>query len=58
MNANRLEQDHPCVVETIRRHFVHPPAERDVPYFLTYPEKKDPSGVEGFKILDRLGDPV
>lgn len=27
MNANRFEQDHPCLIETIRRLYLHPPAD-------------------------------
>jgi hypothetical protein len=36
MNALRLQQDHPCVIEMIRKHFLIPPSPPDVPYKLTF----------------------
>ena len=43
MNRNRLQQDHPCVVNYIRRHYLNSPAQRNVPLKLDYPEEKEPS---------------
>ena len=34
MNANKLAQDHPCVVDTIRRHYLDSPSPIDVAYKL------------------------
>lgn len=31
MNANKMEQDHPCVIETIRQFFLHKPPPSNVP---------------------------
>lgn len=39
MNANKLEQDHPCVIEIIRSKFMSPPAARNEPYQLDDIEK-------------------
>ena len=39
MNTLRLQQDHPCVIEMIRKHFLIPPSPPDVPYDLTVPEE-------------------
>lgn len=33
MNANKLEQDHPCVIEIIRSKFMTPPAAENEPYY-------------------------
>ena len=38
MNVNKLEQNHPCVIDTIRRHYLHKPSPNDVPYNLEEPE--------------------
>ena len=37
INANKLEQDHPCVLEMIRRHFLHEPSPPEIPYNLDNP---------------------
>ena len=39
MNALRLQQDHPCVIEIIRKHFLLAPSPPHVPYVLTVPEE-------------------
>ncbi|XP_046638300.1 uncharacterized protein LOC124316413 [Daphnia pulicaria] len=56
MNADRLQQDHPCVIETIRRRYLHPPADLDVPYNLVAPNKADPSVGQAASILNYLGN--
>ena len=58
MNADRLQQDHPCVIETIRRRYLHPPADLDVPYNLVAPNKADPSVGQATSILNYLGNQV
>ncbi len=58
MNADRLQQDHPCVIETIRRRYLHPPADLDVPYNLAAPNKADPSVGQAASILNYLGNQV
>ena len=35
MNANKLAQDHPCVIDTIRRLYLDEPSPIDVPYNLS-----------------------
>ena len=42
MNDNKLAQDHPCVIDMIRRHFLHDPSPADVPYNMT--SSTDPNG--------------
>ena len=39
INSNQLAQDHPCVIEMIRRHYINEPSLPDVPYNLS--ENKD-----------------
>lgn len=58
MNSNRLQQDHPCVIETIRRRYLHPPADADVPYVLNAPNTTDPSVGQATSILKYLGNQV
>ena len=43
MNSQRLQQNHPCVIDIIRRNYLYPPADHDVEYDLRFPEKIDPS---------------
>ena len=58
MNNNRLQQDHPCVINNIRRHYLkHPPlfgTQRN----LDYPEVKDPSDGQAGQILTLLRNQV
>ena len=42
INQNKLAQDHPCVIDIIRRQFLHDPSPRDVPYNMT--SSTDPNG--------------
>ena len=42
-NANKLQQDHPCVIELIRKFFLHKPASPDVALNLKFPNHKNPS---------------
>ena len=58
MNADRLQQDHPCVIKTIRRRYLHPPADLDIPYNLTAPNTADPSVGQAASILKYLGNQV
>lgn len=58
MNFNRLQQDHPCVIEIIRRRYLHPPADPDVPYVLNAPNTTDPSAGQAKRILKYLGNQV
>ena len=54
MNAHKLQQDHPCVIEIIRRHFLKKPSPPNVPLKLESSNDKDPSpGQSGviFKLL-------
>jgi hypothetical protein len=58
MNLNRLQQNHPCVIETIRRRYLHPPADPDVPYVLQAPNASDPSAGQAKSILKYLVNQV
>lgn len=42
MNENKLAQDHPCVIDTIRRHYLDDPSPITVPYNLTDDENERP----------------
>lgn len=43
MNTNKLPQDHPCVIETIRKHYLNKPSPPDVPYKLDSDDNNDRS---------------
>ena len=58
MNYNRLQQDHPCVINYIRRHYLKGPSPSDVPLNLDYPEVRDPSDGQPNTILDLLHNKV
>ena len=58
MNSDRLQQDHPCVIEIIKRFFLHPPAAPEVPYVLSSPNKIDPSAGQAAGILNYLRNQV
>jgi hypothetical protein len=43
-NAHKLQQDHPCLLDIIRRQHLNKPSPSDVPLFLDYPNvNKDQS---------------
>ena len=54
INANKLEQDHPCVIDIIRRFYLHPPASINKPIRLDDPDKMDPSEGQVTDILKHL----
>lgn len=58
MNYNRLQQDHPCVINYIRRHYLKGPPLSGVPLNLDYPEVRDPSDGQPNTILDLLRNQV
>ena len=43
MNSQRLQQNHPCVIEMIRKKYLYPPADGDSEYDLLHPDVIDPS---------------
>ena len=43
MNTHKLPQDHPCVIETIRQHYLNKPSPPDVPLKLDSNDDKDRS---------------
>ena len=60
MNANKLAQDHPCVIETIRAKYLNPPSPPNVPLKLDSDDKKDRSpGQTGviFRLLKNMVNP-
>lgn len=57
-NDNKLQQDHPCVIELIRKYFLHKPASPDVPLNLKFPNHKNPSDGQSQAILQLLGNMV
>ena len=57
-NANKLQQDHPCVIELIRRQYLHEPAPPNTPLNLKYPKHKNPSAAQSQAILRLLGNLV
>ncbi|KAK4006761.1 hypothetical protein OUZ56_011919 [Daphnia magna] len=42
-NAEKLQQDHPCVIHLIRKNYLRQPASRYQPYHLNDKELADPS---------------
>ncbi|EFX71561.1 hypothetical protein DAPPUDRAFT_255633 [Daphnia pulex] len=54
-NANRLQQDHPCVIELIRSQYLHRPSLiPNVPLNLSHPEVADPSAAQSKVALTHL----
>ena len=49
-----MEQDHPCVIDIIRRFYLHPPAPLNAPFDLDNPKIKDQSGGQSSDILRHL----
>ena len=43
MNTKKLQQDHPCVIENIRRHYLNKPSPPDVPLKLDSNSTEDRS---------------
>lgn len=41
MNEQKLAQDHPCVIQMLRQHFIRDPSPYKVPYNLTDPVRAD-----------------
>lgn len=54
MNRKKLPQDHPCVLKLLRQDYVHPPAAREIPYFLNNPKVNDTSVGQSSAILNFL----
>ena len=50
-NSHRLQQDHPCVLELVKRSFLKEPFSRDVPYGLHQMQKLDPSAGQAKAIM-------
>ncbi|KAI9562622.1 hypothetical protein GHT06_010076 [Daphnia sinensis] len=50
-NQNKLQQDHPCVVQLIRKNYLVQPAPQNVPYQLGNPLLLDPSDGQAKGIL-------
>ena len=57
-NDNRLQQNHPCVIELIRRHFLQPPAPKDSLLNLKFPNHTNPSAGQSQAILQYLRNQV
>ena len=60
INENKLQQDHPCVIDIIRRDYLNPPASWEVPYILgssTEPNG-DPSPGQAQHVLKLLNNQV
>lgn len=61
MNEQKMAQDHPCVIDIIRRQFLHPPASANEPYNLYGGGEHidyDPSSGQSRIILDLLKNKV
>jgi hypothetical protein len=58
MNYNRLQQDHPCVINYIRRHYLKGPPPSASIKNLDYPEVEDPSDGQPETILKLLKNKV
>jgi hypothetical protein len=57
-NANRLQQDHPCVIELIRSQYLYRPSPPNVPLNLSHPEVADPSAAQSKVALTHLHNQV
>ena len=57
-NHNRLQQDHPCVIDLIRRHYLHEPAAPHISLNLKFPNHTNPSQGQSQAILKLLGNMV
>ena len=57
MNAHRLQQDHPCVIEIIRRKYLHHPSPPEA-LSLSHPEVVDPSAGQSATVLPYLKNKV
>ncbi|XP_046640360.1 protein Star-like [Daphnia pulicaria] len=53
-NENRLQQDHPCVIELIRRLFLYLPSPKENSPNLNFPDVSDPSSGQSKVILNHL----
>ncbi len=58
LNAFRLQQDHPCVIDIIRRNYIKYPELFDTPLNLDYPEDEDPSEGQSKLVLQYLQNKV
>ncbi len=58
INTNKLPQNHPCVIETIRKHFLYKPPTSDVPLKLDSNDMKDRSSGQTDVILKLLKNQV
>jgi hypothetical protein len=59
VNAHRLQQDHPCVLEVIRREFIHEPAPAEEAYKgLHNKDVLDPSDGQATAIMRLLRNQV
>ena len=54
----RLQQDHPCVIELIKRDFLHAPSPENVPLALHNPDLVDPSAGQTKAVLRLLRNQV
>lgn len=57
-NANKLQQDHPCVIRLIRRNYLLQPAPKNLSYRLDHPGSPDPSDGQSQAILEILQNKV
>ena len=58
MNEYRLQQDHPCVIDIIRRHYLHYPSPPEAPLGLDRPTVIDPSAGQSSIILPYVKNKV
>lgn len=53
-NEHKLQQDHPCLLDIIRRQYLNKPSPADVPLYLDYPNIKDQSAGQVTAVLRLL----
>lgn len=58
VNTHQLPQDHPCVLDIIRRQFLNKPASKNLPLNLQYPDNKEQSAGQVKAILRLLNNMV
>lgn len=57
-NAEKLQQDHPCVLDLIKENYLRQPASKNQPYHLNDEELADPSDGQSKGILRILQNMV
>lgn len=58
INSQRMPQNHPCVIDIIRRRYLYPVVDDEVDYKLKHPEVVDPSKGQAARWRQYFGNQV